>query len=593
MPGQQLLVCSNFALETKRIIESEDFSHVKLRTFPSCCSGAVKIPDTSQKTVTRNDNKETTIILSASCPKKVISHIENRGYNSSAAFQVRVCPVLFLNEELIHHYIRQGGYIITPGWLKTWKKNLKRWGFDKVTAREFFADCIKKVIVLDTGIHVDTEQNASDFAEYIDTTWEIIPVGLDHYRLFLSDILKNKELSYHKQRLPELIAQANKLSADYAMSFDLIVSLVNEQSFKMVIERLLDFFNILFAPGSITFVPSANHEEERIQTIPTGIHFDDKKKQHYLKKLESFTGNYEWTEDNAGFRFLIKHRQEIFGMVEIVQLAFPEKREHYLNIALTISDICGLALNNAKIYSKLNKTMEELSLNLEEKEQIEKHLKLKNAELEDFTYTVSHDLKNPLNYIKGYLQYIREEPALFGSLFNKIIEQADSSLNFITHLLELSKAGKVIQKVETVNLNLLITLVFNQIKSSTSNIELQMEQNVPDIEGDMEGITHVITNIIQNFAQNRNPDKEEHILNVSYITENDKIIIAFKDNGIGIMKRYQKRLFEPGYTLRKEGTGFGLSIVKKIMEAHGGSIRIESEGINKGTCVYLEFTVMK
>ncbi len=593
MPGKKLLVCSNFALETKQIIESCGFSHVEIETFPSCCS---VVEDSVIASVDGNpviNNGETITILTDSCPKGILTYIESRGYDCSGVSRVKVCPILFLNEALVHHYIRQGAYIITPGWLRTWRKNLEKLGFDKVMATEFFADCIKKIVVLDTKIDSNTEQDASDFAKYVDMKWEIIPVGLDHYRLFLSDVLKSKELVKFKEQLPEMIARANLLSADYAMSFDLLVSLVNEQSFDAVIEKLLDFFMLLFAPGNIIFIPSISQEQRKIRTIPRNLEYSNEEIQIFVNKLESFRGNFEWTKDNTGFRFLIKHKKEIFGMVEIDRLAFPENKEHYLNIALTISDICGLALNNARIYSRLNSTMEILNLNLNEKEKIERHLKTINKELEDFSYTVSHDLKNPLNFIKGYLLYIKEEPALFNSLFNKIIERIDSSLYFINHLLTLSRAGKIIQEIETIPLSSLIRIIFDNIKITSSNIKLVMEKDLPYIEGDPERIGHVLTNIIQNFVQNRDPDKIEHILEVTHSVEKDILKVIFKDNGIGIKKELQKRLFEPGYTLREEGTGFGLSIVKKIMEAHGGLIWIESEGEKMGTRVCLEFPLMK
>lgn len=589
MPRKKILVCSNFALETRSIIESAGFSDVEVITFPSCCSDK----DERDKFIAANnseaDTDDATIILSDSCPKHILSLIDSHGFKRPEAFSVKICPILFLNETLIEHYIRQGSYIITPGWLRNWRNILLKWGFDRDTAKEFFSDCIKKVVILDTGTDYNTENNAAEFAEYVDIVYEIIPTGLDHYRLLLSDMIANKELTRHKQKLPEVIAGANKLSADYAMSFDLIVALVNEQSFNTVIQRLLDFFTIMFAPGSLLFIPSVNQEHGKIQTVPRNITIGDKEKDVYLNKIETFNGSFEWTENDKGFRFLIKNREEVFGMVEINNLAFPENKEYYLNIALTISDICGLALNNANIYSKLNKTLEVLNINLNEKEKIGTHLKLVNKELEDFSYTVSHDLKNPLNFIKGYLYYIREEPALINSLIDKIIERTDSALHFINHLLTLSRAGKIIQDTEPVPLSSIIRIVFNQIKTTSSNIKLIMEQEIPFIEGDPERINHVITNIIQNFTQNRDPDKDEHILEVSYITVNDKIIIKFKDNGIGIKKEFQHRLFEPGYTLRKDGTGFGLSIIKKVMVAHRGSIKIESEGEKMGTSVYLEF----
>jgi signal transduction histidine kinase len=90
-------------------------------------------------------------------------------------------------------------------------------------------------------------------------------------------------------------------------------------------------------------------------------------------------------------------------------------------------------------------------------------------------------------------------------------------------------------------------------------------------------------NLITNSIKSRDPQKKEIIIEVEFEQENNKLSIHIKDNGLGIEPKNLKKIFTIGFTTRRnKGTGFGLPICKKIVEAHGGSIFAESESKNQG-----------
>ena len=99
----------------------------------------------------------------------------------------------------------------------------------------------------------------------------------------------------------------------------------------------------------------------------------------------------------------------------------------------------------------------------------------KNTELDDFAYTVSHDLKNPINIIKGFLNLIKDDPGLFEGYFNRIINQCDFMLSFISNLLQLSRAGKIIDQEKEINLENLIKMIV--VVSKPPELKLNLKFN--------------------------------------------------------------------------------------------------------------------
>lgn len=220
---------------------------------------------------------------------------------------------------------------------------------------------------------------------------------------------------------------------------------------------------------------------------------------------------------------------------------------------------------------------------LTDRKRMEKELIAKNRELNDFAYRVSHDLKNPINMIKGFVLEIKEDPRLFDDYFNRISNLSDHLIQQINSLLKLSRAGKIIDSKIHIDFEVLIKGIFIPLRPSDIQSELILNTEVEEIRGDPGGIEEVFNNLIQNSINYRDKAKEKLIIEVICKNNGGKNHIVFRDNGRGIEEIFLDKIFSPGFTLKSEkGTGFGLAIVKKIIEAHGGSIEVISEGENKG-----------
>ena len=213
-------------------------------------------------------------------------------------------------------------------------------------------------------------------------------------------------------------------------------------------------------------------------------------------------------------------------------------------------------------------------------------LEVKNTELTQFVYTVSHDLKSPLVTINGYLGYIEQdaESGNMGRLkkdTQRIQEAVHKMHALLTELLELSRIGRMMNQPEDAPFNDLVKdaldIVHGQLESL--HITVLTQPNLPSVRGDLQRITEVLQNLLDNAAKYMG-DQPTPIIEIGQQSmEDGKPIFFVKDNGIGIAPEYHERIFGLFNKLdaKSEGTGVGLALVKRIVEFHGGRIWVESE----------------
>jgi PAS domain S-box-containing protein len=229
-----------------------------------------------------------------------------------------------------------------------------------------------------------------------------------------------------------------------------------------------------------------------------------------------------------------------------------------------------------------------------ERETLITELEAKNAELERYTYTVSHDLKSPLVTIRGFLGYL-EKDVLAGNIEKvkediKRIENATKKMHaLLNDLLELSRIGRLInQPTDTLFTDIAkdaISLVQGQIEAKNVLIEIH---NTPAIvHGDRTRLTEVIQNLVDNAVKFMGDQPKPHITIGAITNEKNEIVFFVRDNGVGIDSQYHERIFTLFGKLSAdtEGTGIGLTLVRRIVEVHQGRIWLESEP-GKGTTFY-------
>lgn len=222
----------------------------------------------------------------------------------------------------------------------------------------------------------------------------------------------------------------------------------------------------------------------------------------------------------------------------------------------------------------------------------------------EFVANVSHELRTPLTSIKGACETVLDHPDLPDEIRTKLLEMTVSESNRMTgivkDLLTLSRLDNKRTKWQIVEFDMNDSLrhlceVMNVDATSHGHkLILQADETLPRITADKDRIDQVIVNIISN-AIKYTPDGGTIVIGTS-MTDKDNVLIRIMDNGLGIPEKDLPRIFERFYRVEKArtsdtgGTGLGLAIAKELIEAHGGSIKIQSK-LNVGTMVDITLPV--
>ena len=229
-----------------------------------------------------------------------------------------------------------------------------------------------------------------------------------------------------------------------------------------------------------------------------------------------------------------------------------------------------------------------------ERERLIEELEAKNAELEQFTYTVSHDLKSPLVTIKGFLGLL-EQDALAGKTeqMRQDVEQinraADKMQRLLDELLELSRIGRMMNPPEAVSLTDLAQEAVEQVAGQIAErgVEVEVAAAMPVVVGDRVRLLEVLQNLIDNAVKYMGDEPAPRVV-VEAKQEGRAVRCIVRDNGIGIEPRFHDKIFGLFERLDAsgEGTGIGLALSKRIVEVHGGHIGVESEGLGQGSTFF-------
>jgi len=242
---------------------------------------------------------------------------------------------------------------------------------------------------------------------------------------------------------------------------------------------------------------------------------------------------------------------------------------------------------------------EELKTLNESLEQRADELARSNRELDDFAYVVSHDLKEPLRGIDAFSTFLAEDYA------DKLDEQGrkyvgvlrDSAMRMnalIEDLLVLSRIGRTDQTYAPVSVQSLLEDIRQDLAFTLEQkkVDLRIQSGLPTITCQPVHLKQVFQNLISNAIKFN--DKPQPVVEIACHEDDSLYTFSVRDNGIGIDERYHEKIFQIFQRLGRredyEGTGAGLTICKKIVEARGGKIWLESK-VGQGSI--FSFTIPK
>ncbi|MEF8779831.1 MAG: PAS domain-containing sensor histidine kinase [Haloferacaceae archaeon] len=193
--------------------------------------------------------------------------------------------------------------------------------------------------------------------------------------------------------------------------------------------------------------------------------------------------------------------------------------------------------------------------------------KRKQRRLEEFSGIVSHDLRNPLNVAEGHLELAR------GECDSDHLEQVGGALDRMESLIDdtlaLARQGRSVASPERIDLGSLIEESWRMVETEAATLRCELEGHV---WGDPESLKQLFENLFRNAVEHGGEDVTIRV------GGRDGGGIYVQDDGPGIPERVRDRIFEPGYTTTRDGTGFGLAIVEEIAEAHGWTVAVDGGG---------------
>jgi signal transduction histidine kinase len=244
----------------------------------------------------------------------------------------------------------------------------------------------------------------------------------------------------------------------------------------------------------------------------------------------------------------------------------------------------SLRIQVAARTARLAEASAKLERSLVEIREANEQLGLKNTELERFTYTVSHDLRSPLITIRGYVGHLVTSVAegneqRFREDVTRIDRAAAKMDDLLRDLLELSRVGRVLNPVSDVPMTDVAQDAADLLRGPlrARGASLEIDPNLPVVRGDRKRLLEVFQNLVENAVKFMG-DQEEPRITVGARRDLGEVVFFVRDNGIGIDPKHRERVFELFERLLPagEGTGVGLALVKRIVEAHGGRVWVEA-----------------
>ena len=244
-----------------------------------------------------------------------------------------------------------------------------------------------------------------------------------------------------------------------------------------------------------------------------------------------------------------------------------------------------------ELLANLQKVIAERTAQIAEHKRLVDELEAKNAELERFNYTVSHDLKSPLVTIKGFLGLLKHDASegMSDSVshdIERIDAAADRMHQLLDELLHLSRMTQEATEPVAVPLGEVANEALEAVTGAISQrgVQVEIAADLPVMIGDRLRLRELFQNLLDNAVKYMG-DQPAPNVKIGMQWRGGETIFYVRDNGIGIDPQYHEKIFGLFQRLEatEEGTGIGLSLVKRIVEQHGGRVWVESDGKGHGS----------
>ncbi len=610
-PALCFISCDYLYPEMKAAVESEGYSNIEVRAFPARCGRPPIEWQELQETID-NCHADHIELFGSYC----LQQLDDPGpaFSRCTVNKQEQCFHHLCGKTLISSLQQNGGYLVTPGWLCQWKKHVAEWGFDKEDAADFFAQSLRKLILLDTGTNEKSEKYLDEFAAFMNLPHETLSIGMDYHQLALAKIVT----AYRQRELTEENTKNLRNAADSAMVMDLLVQVSRASSETEIKKSILELFNMLLAPANILYIRVNKTGLQLKQTVTLSP-----AEKHYLTDFYADPQKrYQLNQAEDSFLLRIGRRNKVSAILHIQNIAFPQYIKHYLNVAMHISAVCALAIEHAQTVEKLlntsrlagkaevatevlhnvGNTLNSISVSCEHiREMVEKSSSLS---LPAIVNLIEQHTENPGEFFANDPRG-KQLPLYFSKLSEQLAKEQESLL------VESSRQLKHIQLVaeiirtqqdtarqdglaEQVDLADIVEECLDIFKQQIKEKGIQIQRNyaeLPEMYCERYKILQVITNLISNAVDAF--DQQEQVrktlsLTLYPVDGQSAVTLEVHDNGMGIKDTVLPQIFVFGFSTKAGGHGFGLHNAVNLMAEMNGTVIAESPGKGKGALFRLQ-----
>lgn len=189
---------------------------------------------------------------------------------------------------------------------------------------------------------------------------------------------------------------------------------------------------------------------------------------------------------------------------------------------------------------------------------------------------LAHEIRNPLTSVRGFIQLLQQKQLGYNEYFNIILSEIDRTNKLIGDFLLLANPKEI--QAELININCLInqTIYFMRPQALLHDIDIcdQVDYSSTIVKGYQEELKQVFINLIKNAIEAING---KGLITINTSVQDGQAVLKFQDNGEGIPKKIQSKIFDVLFSTKEMGTGLGLSLCKQIIERHNGKIEVSSK----------------
>lgn len=346
-----VLVCEHFIKEARAAISDLELKDVECAAFPARCGRPpVNADEIREAEAQLSPAPEARTVVFGGCCISGIQPFLSDSESVSSCYTPQ-CFEMVASKSFVESLMAEGAFLTTPGWLSKWRQWIDRSGFDRQIAREYFAESVKRIVLLDTATDAAAANNQEAFAAFVDLPALQIPVGIDTFKIFVHRriLIERREASRESARKER--QQYHQEQADFAMTLDLLSQIPMASTEKEAFASTASVFTMLFAPGVIVYAEKENLSEPRAWLLyadgpPVDVSDRASRITQVLEKNRLTRGR-----DYLALR-MASGQDRIRGL-EVQNVAFPQYLDRYAQISQAVADVCGLAIDNARSHENL------------------------------------------------------------------------------------------------------------------------------------------------------------------------------------------------------------------------------------------------